>query len=194
MTSRYRLRPRSARARRGTSSGRGGSRRGGAGAGTRSHVLGDRRRDLDGGLPIDLRMGIERRRPARRRSTSPSPIPTGLPATLDIVVVSGGGSQALALIRDGSVYAWGQNRVGELGTGAPKFSGSLTPVQTAMPPGVTATAVSAGGDFSLETLKASMPLADDAALFWFCLGDQSRPPVSRLQLGNTYLGVHLAVE
>lgn len=63
--------------------------------------------------------------------------------------VSGGGSHSLGLAQDGSVYAWGDNSFGQLGTGS--TTGSTVPVRVdvPLPDGVRVTDVEAGLDFSM---------------------------------------------
>jgi len=61
------------------------------------------------------------------------------------VTISAGGGHSLALKSDGTVYAWGDNRFGQLGDGT--TDDCLTPVKILPLTGVTA--ISAGNDHSL---------------------------------------------
>lgn len=78
--------------------------------------------------------------------------PTKVTLPLPAVQLSSGGDiigngHSLAILNDGSVYAWGDDANGQLGDGQTfdKFS----PVQVTVPAGVTFTNVAAGGCFSL---------------------------------------------
>ena len=61
--------------------------------------------------------------------------------------VSGGGTHSLAIGVDGTVYAWGSNGLGQLGDAT--LTDSSTPVVAALPDGVHAVDISAGGTHSL---------------------------------------------
>jgi len=77
---------------------------------------------------------------------------TGLPANATVTAVSGGASHSLALLSDGTLWAWGFNFNGELGDGT--FTDSSTPVQvTGLPAGATVMAISAGGHHNLALLS-----------------------------------------
>lgn len=66
--------------------------------------------------------------------------------------VSAGADHSLALRNDGSVWAWGANDHGQLGTGT--TTASLVPVQVlTLPAGLTVTALSAGDGFSVALLS-----------------------------------------
>ena len=66
--------------------------------------------------------------------------------------VSAGADHSLALRNDGTVWAWGANNHGQLGTGT--TTGSLVPVQIqTLPNGLSVTAVSAGDGFSVALLS-----------------------------------------
>jgi alpha-tubulin suppressor-like RCC1 family protein/chitodextrinase len=70
----------------------------------------------------------------------------------DIVAVSAGDDHSLALKADGSVWAWGSNTFGQLGTG--NTNSSLVPVKViGLPPGLTAKAISASKGFSVALLS-----------------------------------------
>ena len=70
-----------------------------------------------------------------------------LPGGVTAKAVSAGELFSLAIGSNGDIYAWGVNSSGQLGDGT--TNGQLTPEPIALPGGVTATAVSAGTDFSL---------------------------------------------
>ena len=70
----------------------------------------------------------------------------------NVVAIAAGSNHALALLKDGSVYAWGRNYEGQLGNGS--TSNTSTPVRVADPSDSTRnlaniTAIAAGGYHSL---------------------------------------------
>jgi len=78
-----------------------------------------------------------------------SPVSFSLPNGVAVQGISGGGAFALARTSAGTVYGWGDNRWGQLGTGG--FTGNAcndtcdnTPVESSVPGTVTVTSVSAG--------------------------------------------------
>lgn len=71
-----------------------------------------------------------------------------LPAGLTVVRVAAGGNHVLALLSDGSVYAWGRNANGQLGLGDQQ----IRTVPTRVPLPRAAVAIAAGRDFSLAAL------------------------------------------
>ena len=87
-------------------------------------------------------------------STRPVPQPTqvlGLPAKAQ--AIAGGTQHSLAVLEDGSVWAWGSNQHGQLGSGAKgAFALGVAPTQV---PGLPAPAeaISAGSDFSMARLR-----------------------------------------
>jgi alpha-tubulin suppressor-like RCC1 family protein len=92
-------------------------------------------------------------------STTPVPVPGpgGAGVLSDVSAISAGamGSHFLALKRDGTVWAWGNNANGQLGDGT--TTGRATPVHVAGPGGVgfltDVIAVSAGGVFSVAVRR-----------------------------------------
>jgi alpha-tubulin suppressor-like RCC1 family protein len=82
-------------------------------------------------------------------STSASDVPVQVSLPAAVTAVSQGGSlsdngQTVALLSNGSVYSWGENAYGQLGTGAFKHHQSL-PVATVVPTGITFVSVNSGG-------------------------------------------------
>jgi alpha-tubulin suppressor-like RCC1 family protein len=83
-------------------------------------------------------------------TTRTTPVPVHLPSGTTVTEISAGASFALARTSAGQVLAWGGNRDGELGNLS--GNGSSTPVAVtlpALPSGVTASDVAAGGNFGL---------------------------------------------
>jgi hypothetical protein len=80
----------------------------------------------------------------------------GEEAGKEVIAVSGGDSHSLALLKGGTIVAWGgENRYGELGNGTTEESG--VPVRVNLPE--QATAVSAGVAHSLALLKGGTVMA-----------------------------------
>lgn len=80
-------------------------------------------------------------------SAASTPVPVAAPAGVTFTAVAAGGDHSLALSSTGVVYAWGDNRHGQLGTGT--TVPAPTPVAVNAPAGVTFTAVAAGTGHSL---------------------------------------------
>jgi alpha-tubulin suppressor-like RCC1 family protein len=81
--------------------------------------------------------------------SSDVPVQVQLPAAATQAVLGGNGprdGQTLVMLSDGSVYAWGANSAGQLGTGNTRSKSS--PVQIFPPAGVTYQALATGGDAS----------------------------------------------
>ncbi|MGL3150672.1 hypothetical protein ACSS7Z_09955 [Microbacterium sp. A82] len=76
-----------------------------------------------------------------------APVQVQMPAGVKFTQVSAGGSHSVALAEDGTAYAWGYNRYGQLGDG--KNTHSNVPVRVQIPDGVTVTQVSAGNYHSV---------------------------------------------
>ncbi|MGH3154955.1 MAG: RCC1 domain-containing protein [Streptosporangiaceae bacterium] len=82
--------------------------------------------------------------------TSDVPVKVTLPAAVTQVVQGGNGlndGQSMVLLSNGSVYAWGANGAGQLGTG--NLSSKSSPVRISPPSGVTYEALASAGDTSL---------------------------------------------
>jgi hypothetical protein len=86
-------------------------------------------------------------RPVVAPNFSPNPEKVeGLPTKAK--AVAGGGyneaSHSLALLDDGTVYAWGYNHVGQLGVGSTTPTYSTTPLKVNLPSGVNVKAIASG--------------------------------------------------
>jgi len=83
----------------------------------------------------------------------------GLPSDgVQLSAVTAGGRHSVALMSDGSVYAWGYNVWGQLGDGTDEWRTAPTPVLDLPPPGSLITAIAAG---SAHTLA----LASDGSVY-----------------------------
>jgi alpha-tubulin suppressor-like RCC1 family protein len=82
-------------------------------------------------------------------STANSPVPVRVqtPPGVTLTAISAGVAHGVGLGSDGITYAWGANNAGQLGDGTGNDSAVPVPVQA--PSGVTFTAVSAGGNFTV---------------------------------------------
>ena len=69
----------------------------------------------------------------------------------EVTAISANGSHGLALLKDGTVVAWGTDGYGELGDG--DTTNSDVPVAVSLPLGVRATAVSAGVEYSMALVE-----------------------------------------
>lgn len=87
--------------------------------------------------------------------------------------VAGGGQHTLALAQDGTVYAWGDNSSGQLGTGTTTSSTVPVRVDVPLPEGVTVSDLDAGDDFSVL-------LASDGTVWTWGANDRGQ-----LGLGTT---------
>ncbi|MGA8726953.1 MAG: putative Ig domain-containing protein [Acidimicrobiales bacterium] len=77
-------------------------------------------------------------------TNSSTPVEVALPSGVTPRAIASGQSVAYAIGSDGNLYAWGYDGYGELGNGTTMFD-SLTPVEVALPSGVTPTAIASGG-------------------------------------------------
>jgi hypothetical protein len=75
------------------------------------------------------------------------PVLTSLPAGVTAKAIATGGFHSQAIGSDNRLYAWGNNQAGELGNGT--NTDTNRPVVVALPAGVTAKAIAAGGFHSL---------------------------------------------
>jgi hypothetical protein len=94
------------------------------------------------------------------------PVLVPLPAGTDIASVSAGHDTSYALTSTGQVYAWGYNRIGELGIGnntGPEMCSaqacSTSPVPVSLPAGTLVTAIAAGADHVLARTSTGTVLA-----------------------------------
>ncbi|GAB2714996.1 hypothetical protein GCM10011495_39590 [Hymenobacter frigidus] len=76
-------------------------------------------------------------------------LPAGLPPGSGWAQVSAGASHALAIASDGSLWGWGSNGVGELGTGATGPAFAPRPVAVSAPAGTRWAHCAASSSFSL---------------------------------------------
>ena len=76
-------------------------------------------------------------------STGTTPVVVSLPAGVTAKAVSAANGAGFAIGSDGHLYAWGQNTLGVLGDNT-CGTNSPTPVQVALPSGVTPTAIAGG--------------------------------------------------
>jgi len=80
--------------------------------------------------------------------------PVAAPAGVTFTAIAAGSAHDLALSSTGTVYAWGANRFGQLGTGS--LTDTSLPTAVAAPAGVTFTAIAAGGfdSYAISTTGA----------------------------------------
>jgi len=91
------------------------------------------------------------------RGSSDVPLRVKLPAGTKVVAIAGGSQHTLALTSSGRVLAWGWNVYGQLGDGTTRDR--HVPVRVRLPAGVSVTAVSAGGGFSVALTSTGRILA-----------------------------------
>jgi alpha-tubulin suppressor-like RCC1 family protein len=84
--------------------------------------------------------------------------PGNILGDVKLAQVRGGCEHGLALTTGGQVQAWGDNSVGQLGTGITGGSADI-PVPVGFPAGTRITAVRAGCNFSLALTSAGQVLA-----------------------------------
>lgn len=109
------------------------------------------------------------------KKASDVPVEVTLPARVDTVALGGslpGNGQSVAILSDGSVYSWGNDSDGQLGTGTHKPSVSH-PQQAAVPSGTTFVSVASGG--------ASEYAIDASGELWAWGSDSE----GQLGIGNT---------
>ncbi|HZE15112.1 MAG TPA: Ig-like domain repeat protein, partial [Mycobacterium sp.] len=95
--------------------------------------------------------------------TSSTPVAVALPGGVTATAIASSQLSSYALGSDGQIYAWGYNGYGELGANLTLASSSTTPVQVALPAGVTATSLVAG---DLDALA----VGSDGQLYGWGLG------------------------
>lgn len=99
-------------------------------------------------------------------TTSAVPVRVEVPTGVTFTQVAGGASFSLAVGSDGQAYAWGLGTYGQLGDGAANPQTPL-PVVAALPPGVTATRVTAGYGYAAA-------LGSDGNAYAWGLGDEGQ--------------------
>lgn len=87
---------------------------------------------------------------ARDPATASSSVPLEITGLGALAGIAGGGAHSIALAANGTVFTWGANLYGQLGTG--DFAAQVTPVPVALPG--PASAVGAGGSHSLAALAS----------------------------------------
>jgi len=84
------------------------------------------------------------------------PYPVRIPGLAEVTAVATGGDHSLALLKDGTIRAWGENKLGQVGDGT--LDNRMSPVVV---PGVrTAVAIGAGASYSAALL------ADGTVMTW----------------------------
>ena len=116
------------------------------------------------------------------------PVQVKLPAAVRQVSQGGSGAgngQTVAILADGSVWAWGDGTKGQLGDGG--TAGSDVPVQVKMPAGVTFTTVNSGG-YSCYAI-------DSSGRLWAWGGNQNGQlgtgSSARIETTPVNVGIHL---
>jgi alpha-tubulin suppressor-like RCC1 family protein len=79
---------------------------------------------------------------------STTPVDVTLPAGVRVASAAFGTAHGLALTDDGTIYAWGYNKDGEVGDGT-TTAGRPIPVRVNLPTGARAVQIAAGGYFSM---------------------------------------------
>nr|WP_232433780.1 Ig-like domain repeat protein [Salinispora arenicola] len=85
------------------------------------------------------------------------PVTVDLPAGTTVTAVAAGDRHSLALTSTGTMLAWGENFIGQLGDGT--TTRRSTPVAVDLPTGITITAMAAGDRHSLALTSAGTVLA-----------------------------------
>ncbi|GEM_PF-2277589 len=120
-------------------------------------------------------------------SVASSPYPAQVRGLRDVVAISAGGfldtlyvsaGHSLALRRDGTLWSWGANRSGQLGSGVTNRIPNMLPTEVRGLRGVTAMA--AGGSFSLAMTPLTVRVANGAF----------QPPELSVQAGDTVTWVN----
>ncbi len=100
------------------------------------------------------------------------PFPVRIPDLADVVAISAGYAHSLALLKDGTVRAWGANKLGQVGDGT-----TMNRDRPVAVPGIrTAVAIAAGAEFSVAAL------ADGTVMTWgtTCNGTPGTRPGLRM--------------
>ncbi len=90
-------------------------------------------------------------------TSSSTPVAVRLPAGTTVTAIAAGANHSLAITSTGAVFAWGENRAGQLGDGT--TTSSSTPVAVRLPAGTTVTAIAGGLGHSLAVTSTGTTLA-----------------------------------
>ncbi len=90
-------------------------------------------------------------------TASEVPIPVKLPKGTAVRAIANGGYDGLALTASGRIWAWGDDRYGQLGDGT--RSSALSPVQVKLPTGVKVVSIGAGSQHGLALTSTGKVLA-----------------------------------
>lgn len=125
---------------------------------------------------------------------STTPVPVQLPAGRTATAISAGSYHSCAVLDDGTATCWGDNEYGQLGNAGRNSSSVPIPVQ--LPAGRTATAITAGSDYSCAILDDGTAacwgrndygqLGDGTSLDYFDFDfDPPAPALVQLPAGRT---------
>lgn len=118
-------------------------------------------------------------------------VPAVVPVLADIQFISGGGNHALAINREGKLFAWGSGSFGELGAGI-AISGGTTPREVIIPDDAGTVSCSAGGGHSMVLDGAGRVLScgiNYSGKLGYSVLPERQFPVPHLSLnGSTFLG------
>ena len=92
-----------------------------------------------------------------------TPAAINAPAGVTFTAIAAGTAHSLAVAADGSVYSWGFNASGQLGTGT--MADSSTPQQVALPAATQVATVAAGGSHSLALTTTGVILSWGSDVF-----------------------------
>ncbi|HEY5110200.1 MAG TPA: MBG domain-containing protein, partial [Acidimicrobiales bacterium] len=92
-----------------------------------------------------------------------TPTPVAAPAGVTFSALAAGTAHSLAVAADGSVYSWGFDASGQLGTGT--TADAATPQQVSMPAGAPVASVAAGGSHSLALTTSGLVFAWGSDVF-----------------------------
>ena len=90
-----------------------------------------------------------------------STVPVHVPGLSDVVAIAAGGADDFALLRNGTVVGWGENRDGQLGDGTTLEKDTPTPVQ-----GLTGVVAISAGGMSSVTGHALALLGNGMVMAW----------------------------
>lgn len=90
-----------------------------------------------------------------------TPTQVNIPASRRAVAITAGGQHSCAILDDGRAVCWGRDNFGQLGNGGVNAD-AVTPSDVSLPPGRTATAISAGDTHTCAALDNGAP---------YCWGD-----------------------